>query len=173
MLAGVRLPSRRAEPATVTRRAVLCGSVAVAAAVLGGCTSAPPEPATSESPTAQPDADADAGVRESVALDEAAIIALYDAVISAHPGLADQLGPLREEHAAHLDSMAAPPPAAPPAPAIGSRPQAISALIDAEQRAVAARTAACEAAAGADLARVTALIAASEAGHAEFLRRVT
>ena len=62
---------------------------------------------------------------------------------------------------------------APVPPVVGSRSEAVAAVTDAEQRAIAQRTAACEAATGAELARLTALIAASEAGHVEYLRGVT
>jgi len=139
------------------------------AIVVVGC-SREPEPLPT-SATSEPDVDAQ--VRAAIAAQEAAIIGLYDAVIAAHPGLAGDLRPVRDEHAAHLDAMATPPASTPPTPAIGSRPQAVRALIDAEQQAVAQRTSACEAATGADIARLAALIAASEAGHAEFLRGLT
>ena len=128
-----------------------------------------PLPSDSPSPTA----DVDAQVRVSVADGEAQLIALYDAVLAAHQGLAADLEPLRAEHIAHADAVAATPTPAGPAPTVGSRPQALAALIEAEQQAVAQRTGACEASTAADLARTVALIAASEAGHAEFLRGIT
>jgi hypothetical protein len=153
-----------AAPVGLTRRALLGGSAALAAGVLAACTSDPtPVPSDSPSPTA----DADAQVRVSVADGEAQLIALYDAVLAAHPGLAADLEPLR------ADAVAATPTPAGPAPTVGSRPQALAALIEAEQQAVAQRTGACEASTAADLARTVALIAASEAGHAEFLRGIT
>lgn len=184
MLAGVHRPwtsvtgsadalaRRVGGPAStgLTRRALLGGSAALAAGVLAACTS-DPVPAPSDSPS--PAADADAQVRVTVADGEAQLIALYDAVIAAHPGLAPDLEPLRAEHLAHADAVAAAPSPAGPAPAVGSRPQALAALIEAEQQAVAQRTGACEASTASDLARTLALIAASEAGHAEFLRGIT
>ena len=159
-----------AAPVGLTRRALLGGSAALAAGVLAACTS-DPTPAPSDSPS--PTADVDAQVRVSVADGEAQLIALYDAVLAAHPGLAADLEPLRAEHIAHADAVAATPTPAGPAPTVGSRPQALAALIEAEQQAVAQRTGACEASTAADLARTVALIAASEAGHAEFLRGIT
>lgn len=149
---------------------MLGGAATLTAVFVAGC-SRETGPVPTSSPTSEPDDDAQ--VRAAIAAEEAAIIGLYDAVIAAHPGLAGDLGPVRDEHAAHLDTMTSPPPSAPPAPAVGSRPQAISALIEAEQQAVAQRTSACESATGAEIARLAALIAASEAGHAEFLRRLT
>jgi hypothetical protein len=169
MLAGVHQPTARTR-ASVTRRALLGGSAVVTAAVLVGCSSEP-EPKPSDSPTPEPDADAQ--VRARVASDEIAIIALYDAVMAAHPDLSPELMPLRDEHAEHRDAVGDASATTSPTPAVGTRPQAIAALIEAEQRAVAERTTACEAAAGTDVARLVALIAASEAGHAEYLRGLT
>jgi hypothetical protein len=110
-------------------------------------------------------------VRSDVAAQEAAIIALYDAAIAAHPDLATDLATLRDEHAEHAEAVGSPAPA-PSAPAVGSRAEALAAITEAEKQAIAQRTAACEAASGADLARLTALIAASEAGHVEYLRGI-
>lgn len=149
--------------------------MALGTALLAGCTSAPePAPTGSEAPS--PDPDADAQVRLDVAANEASIIGLYDAVLAAYPGLADALAPLREEHRAHAAAMGDPTDVGPAdgGPAeVGSRPQALAALIEAEQQAVAQRTSACEATSQEELARTIALIAASEAGHAEFLRGIT
>lgn len=171
MLAGVQGPETTRTPRprgpALTRRALIGGSALVGVSlVAAACSSSPsPEPA----PTQTPEPDADAAVRTEVAAGEAALIALYDAVIAAHPALAPDLTAIREEHAAHAEAMGLPAPSS-ASPAVGTQAQALAALTDAEQQAVAARTAACEAATGADLARITALIAASEAGHAEYLR---
>jgi hypothetical protein len=110
-------------------------------------------------------------VRADVAAQESAIIALYDAVIAAHPALATDLAAIRDEHAAHAEAMGVAGPST-ASPVVGTRAEALAALSDAEKQAIAQRTAACEAASGADLARVTALIAASEAGHVEYLRGI-
>lgn len=168
---GPRRVGRALRESALTRRSVLAGSAVAGLALLVGCTSDPaPAPSGSSS---QPEPDADAPVRASVASDEAAIIALYDAVLAAYPGLSADLAPLRDEHIAHAEAMASPtgPAATPAAP--GSQPRALAALIEAEQQAIAQRTSACEASTGADIARTIALIAASEAGHAEFLRGLT
>lgn len=137
------------------------------AAVLAGCSSEP-EPTPSDSPS--PETDADAQVRAIVTADETSIISLYDAVIAAHPDLSGDLSPLRDEHVAHREAMGDPSSSTPPAPAVGTRAQAITALVEAERQAVAQRTTACETATGTDVTRLVALIAASEAGHAEYLR---
>ena len=174
MLTGVHGPETHAAPlqgAQLTRRALLGGSALVGASlVVAACTPAPaPEPSDS---SGAPAPDADAQVRAAVAADEASLIALYDAVIAAHPALASDLAAVRDEHREHADAMGVTPsPVA--APAVGSRTEALTALTEAEKRAVGQRTAACEAAAAEELARLTALIAASEAGHAEYLRGLT
>jgi hypothetical protein len=154
----------------LSRRALLSGSALAGAVLLvGACTSAP-SPAPTVSPDPGPDPDEQ--VRAGVAADEAQLLALYDAVIAAHPALAASLTAIRAEHAEHAAAMGV--SATPPAPpAVGSRAEAVAALIAAEQQAIAQRTVACEASAEGDLARLTALIAASEAGHAEFLRGLT
>lgn len=139
------------------------------AALIAAACSPSPSPEPSDSATAAPDADAQ--VRVDVAAQEAAIIALYDAVIAAHPALASDLSTIRDEHAAHAEAMGVAGPSTAP-PAIGTRAEALAAVSDAEKQAIAQRTAACEAASGADLARITALIAASEAGHVEYLRGI-
>ena len=137
-----------------------------------GCTStADPDSSSASGTDPAPAPEADAAVRAGVAADEAALIALYDAVIAAHPDLAGDLTPLRDEHVAHAESMGALESAPVPA-GVGTRAQALAAIREAEQRAVAERTASCEECTTADLARLTALIAASEAGHAQFLRGI-
>lgn len=147
----------------------MASSALVGASLVVAACSPSPSPDATDTPA--PTLDPDAQVRADVAAAEASLLALYDAVIAAHPALARDLTAVREEHAAHAEAMGlATAPA--DAPAVGSRAEALAALTDAEQRAIAQRTAACESASGADLARVTALIAASEAGHVEYLRGI-
>ncbi len=173
MLAGVHRSFPPTSGGRMTRRAVLGSAAALGAALVAACTSSPEPAPTTGTSSPEPDADADAPVRTSVAQDEAAIIALYDAVIAAYPGLSGDLVPLRDEHMAHAEAMGTSTPSAAASAAPASQPQALAALIDAEQQAIAQRTAACEASTSTDLARTVALIAASEAGHAEFLRGLT
>lgn len=159
-----RLPGER-----LTRRALLGGSALMAAGLVAACTAAP-APGPTQAPT--PDVDPDTEVTAALAADEAALIDLYDAVMTAHPALTPELATLRDEHVAHADAVGASPTASPSAPAVGSRAEALAALLAAEEQAVAQRTAACEAASATELARLAALIAASEAGHAQFLRGI-
>lgn len=161
MLSDMRRPG-------LTRREILGGSVLLG--VLVACTSDPSPGPTAT--TSAPGPDPDAAVRADVAQQEADLIALYDATVTAHPDLTESLAVIRAEHAAHAEAMGVGATAATPASVASVRGQALADLIAAEQQAVALRTAACEACAESDLARITALIAASEAGHAEFLRGV-
>ncbi len=171
MLTGVHgQETPEAQPrGPLTRRALIGGSALIGAALVAAACSPSPSPEPSDSATPEPDADAQ--VRADVAAQESAIIALYDAVIAAHPALASDLSAIRDEHAAHAEAMGVTGPSAAP-PVVGTQAEALAALSDAEKQAIAQRTAACEAASGADLARVTALIAASEAGHVEYLRGI-
>ena len=171
MLTGVHghETSEEALRGRVTRRALIGGSALIGASLMAAACSPGPSPEPTDTSTPEPDVDAQ--VRSNVAAQEAAIIALYDAVMAAHPELASDLAALRDEHAEHAEALGSPAPAS-SAPAIGSRAEALAAVSEAEKQAIAQRTAACEAASGADLARLTALIAASEAGHVEYLRGI-
>jgi hypothetical protein len=171
MLTGVHghETSEEALRGRVTRRALIGGSALIGASLMAAACSPSPSPEPTDTSTPEPDVDAQ--VRSDVAAQEVAIIALYDAVMAAHPELASDLATLRDEHAEHAEALASPAPAS-SAPAIGSRAEALAAVTEAEKQAIAQRTAACEAASGADLARLTALIAASEAGHVEYLRGI-
>lgn len=175
MLAGVHgaeTPGRPKPPeasreALLTRRALIAGSALAGVSLVFTACSPSPSPGPTDTPA--PTEDPDAQVRADVAAAEAALIALYDATIAAYPALASDLTVVRDEHAAHAEAMGVTPSPV-STPAVGSRAEALAALADAEQQAIAQRTAACESASGPDLARVTALIAASEAGHVEYLR---
>lgn len=173
MLTGVQghETSEEALRGRVTRRALIGTSALIGASLVAAACSPSPSPEPTDTPAPEPDVDADAQVRSDVAAQEAAIIALYDAVVAAHPELATDLAALRDEHAEHAEALGSPTPAS-GAPAVGSRAEALAAVMEAEKQAIAQRTAACEAASGADLARLTALIAASEAGHVEYLRGI-
>jgi hypothetical protein len=147
-----------------TRRAVLGGA---ALAALAGCTTETPAPPPGPGPQAQ--------LLMGALQGEAALIALYDAVLAAHPGLRTRLGPLRDHHSRHLAVLrhhlvragAVPAPPRPPAVPAGQA-RALGALRTAEHRAAAARADEVRRAAP-GLAQLLASIGACEAGHAQVL----
>lgn len=154
-----------------TRRALL---LAAAGAALAGCTDgaapvpAPPAPV-----------DPDVALREAAVARERALLRSYDAVLLALPSLAQRLLPVREEHAAHLDALTGPQPAAGPSPS--AAPGAPAVPPPATAAAALAGLAAAEAqastahardvpAASRGLAGLLASLAASEASHPVVLR---
>ncbi len=159
--------SRSVPPA---RRAVLGGSAALLAAA-AGCTSI----GQAESPPAGPEVTLLDGVIDN----EAALVALYDAVLTAHPGLAGRLRPLREHHAQHLTVLkrhyvpgsatgTATPAPRPTASAPATESRSLAAIRGAERRAAAARADEVRRA-SAGLSQLLAAIGACEAGHAQEL----
>jgi hypothetical protein len=153
--------------AAPTRRAMLGGATLAA---LAGCTRVGPAAAPPPGPEVR--------LLEGAIQSEAALIALYDAVLAAHRGLLPRLGPLRDHHARHLavlrrhyvpgtgTATPTPPPPAPRVPAGESR--AVGALRAAERGAAAARADEVRRAAP-GLAQLLASIGACEAGHAQVL----
>lgn len=110
--------------------------------------------------------------------DERDLLAAYDATIAAHPDLADRLGPMREDHARHVEALAgllsastspsASATSVPPPEVPAERAGALAALRSAEQNAAAARTDSCVAASG-DRAALLGSVAACESSHAAVL----
>jgi hypothetical protein len=146
-----------------TRRAVLGGA---ALAALAGC--------TTERPTPPPRPGPQVRLLMGALQGETALIALYDAVLAAHPGLHTRLDPLRDHHTRHLAVLrqhlirgGAPPTVTPPAVPAGQA-RALGALRAAESRAAAARADEVRRAAP-GLAQLLASIGACEAGHAQVL----
>ncbi|MEU6240450.1 hypothetical protein [Streptomyces sp. NPDC047024] len=85
------------------RRRTLLASAAGAAALLTGCTSGTGPASTVSSPSAR--------ARKRAAADSTALLARYDAVLAAHPGLGERISPLRAAvaaHAAAFDGRATP-----------------------------------------------------------------
>jgi hypothetical protein len=157
-------------PAAPTRRAVLGGSAALLATVTG-CTTA----GRAEAPPPGPEVTLLAGTIQ----DEAALLALYEAVLTAHPSLAGRLGPLRDHHSHHLTVLkrhyvpgtntgTATPAPAPTATSPDGESRAVAALRGAERRAAAARADEVGRATP-GLAQLLASIGACEAGHAQVL----
>jgi hypothetical protein len=158
---------------TPTRRAVLAGSAAVLAAATGGCAGA----GQADAPPAGPEVVLLDGVIQS----ESGLVALYDAVLAAHSGLAGRLGPLREHHVQHLAVLkrhyvpgsttgTATPAPRPVATAPASQAGALAAIRGAERRAAAARADEVRRVSP-GLSQLLASIGACEAGHAQELAR--
>jgi hypothetical protein len=155
---------------TPTRRAVL-GGTTVMLATAAGCTSV----GQAEAPAAGPEVTLLDGAIQS----EAALIALYDAVLAAHQGLAGRLTSLRDHHVQHLAVLkrhyvpgsttgTAVPAPRPTATSPGTQARALSAIRSAERKAAGARAdEVLRASPG--LSQLLASIGACEAGHAQEL----
>ncbi|OIJ91043.1 hypothetical protein BIV25_30390 [Streptomyces sp. MUSC 14] len=150
------------------RRRTLLASAA-GAALLAGCTSGPDSGGGTPSVTER--------ARARAAGDSRALLARYDAVLAAHPGLADRLRPLRAQVAAHVAAFADGTPAAPgkssaapsPAPAVpAAEKDALAALATAE-RTLADRRAKDLLDVPGESARLLASVAAAGATHAYLL----
>ncbi|GAA0459761.1 lipoprotein [Streptomyces olivaceiscleroticus] len=175
------MPQPSTHPSThVRRRALLAGAALGSAALLAGC---------SEEPAASDDMDSAAGrtLLDKGARDSGALLARYDATLTAHPALERRLRPLRDEVARHVGAFTFPeatgsPSATPSATASPSRTperqrapkvpgtekKALAALAEAERHTADLRTAALVSAPP-EVARLLASIAAAGAAHAYLL----
>ena len=153
---------------TPTRRAVLGGSAAVLATATG---------CTRVGQASVPPPGPEVTLLDGVIQNEARLIALYDAVLAAHPGLAGRLKPLREHHVQHLTVLrrhyvpgsATPTPTPQPAAtAPQGEAKAVSAIRSAERKAANARADEVRRATP-GLSQLLASIGACEAGHAQEL----
>ncbi|MFJ3664737.1 hypothetical protein ACIPPM_30280 [Streptomyces sp. NPDC090119] len=163
-------PSPRARSGP--RRRTLLASLAGFGALLAGCSSG--------SGPAERAASAATRARARAARDSADLLARYDAVLDAHPALADRLAPLRSAVAAHRkafggtdDSKAkngeratSSPSPAPTAPA--DQKEALTSLASAE-RTVADRRAGALLEVPGELARLLASVSAAGSAHAYLL----
>ncbi|MFK4108766.1 hypothetical protein [Streptomyces sp. NPDC002176] len=154
------------------RRRTLLASLAGFGALLAGCSSG--------SGPAERAASAATRARARAARDSADLLARYDAVLDAHPALADRLAPLRSAVAAHRDAFggtddskakngkkAKPSPSpAPTAPA--DQKEALTSLASAE-RTVADRRAGALLEVPGELARLLASVSAAGSAHAYLL----
>ncbi|MDG9714410.1 hypothetical protein [Streptomyces sp. DH10] len=158
------------------RRSLL--AVGPAAFALAGCTAGGEVPGDPEDgPSA-----ADRRARARAARDSEGLVERYDAVIAAHPGLAERLRPLRAETVRHAQAFgggpgrkAAPSPspssssAAPSAPAVpGDDKEALASLAAAERELADRRAKALLGMPG-ELARLLASVAAAGAAHVYLL----
>ncbi|MFJ9567715.1 hypothetical protein ACIRQQ_47825 [Streptomyces fuscichromogenes] len=162
---------------SLLRRRSLIVSVA-SAAVLVGC-SADPESAGSGGSTS-----VSARARARAARDSRGLLRQYDAVLAAHPALAERLRPLRAEvaaHAAAFEEGAAASPTATGSPSATASPSA-SPTVPADEKSALAALAAAERGLAdqraralldlpGELARLLAGVAAAGAGHAYLLTK--
>ncbi|MEU2716571.1 hypothetical protein [Streptomyces sp. NPDC007205] len=151
-------------PSGPRRRSLLAS--AAGAALLVGC-SADPDSGGGPSATAR--------ARARAAGDSRGLLERYDAVLAAHPGLAERLHPLRAQVAAHAAAFTdgAPPTTTAsvspsPAPVPAAEKDALAGLAAAE-RALAGRRAKELLEVPGELARLLASVAAAGATHAYLL----
>lgn len=166
-----------------SRRHILqIGVALVAALVAGACTDGERPQARPELPTrtgdplpsADPSVDSDDRLRAGAADRERHLLDLHAATLRRHPGLADQLVPLTEHHAAHLSALDLSARRRPRRRArVATRPGAALRDVSAAERLAAkADIAACARARSPDLARLLASIAGCEAAHGVLLGEV-
>jgi hypothetical protein len=176
------LPARA--PAGPRRRSLLVS--AAGAALLVGCSSGSPGSGSPDSG----DAPAAERIRARAARDSRELVRRYDAVIAAHPALAERLRPLRAQVAAHAEafggtaepspgaSPATPGPEGPaapadaassPSPGVPADEKQALALLAAEERSLSDRHAAALLRAPGELARLLASVAAAGAAHVYLL----
>ncbi|MEU8971557.1 hypothetical protein AB0D11_20190 [Streptomyces monashensis] len=156
------------------RRRTLLASTA-GAALLAGCTSGPDSGGGTPSVTQR--------ARARAAGDSRALLARYDAVLAAHPGLADRLRPLRAQVAAHVtaftdgtdgttatpDKSPASPSPAPTAAAVPAAEKDALAVLATAERTLADRRAKDLLHVPGESARLLASVAAAGAAHAYLL----
>ena len=126
-------------------------------------------------PTESTAAPSPATVSSAVAAQERELVALYDAVIAAHPELASALQVIADQHREHavaLEDGGDEAATASVSPAPAEAQAALATLIAAERRAMRQRVDACVEADAPGLARTLAYIAASEGSHVAALRDV-
>ncbi|MGW2778814.1 hypothetical protein ACWC4C_41120 [Streptomyces olivaceoviridis] len=156
-------PSR--VPSGPRRRTLLVS--AAGGALLTGCSAGPESGDDGPSATQR--------ARARAARDSRGLLARYDAVLAAHPGLADRLRPLRAQVAAHAAAFtdgtaptASATATASAAPVPAAEKDAVAGLAAAE-RALADRRAKDLLEAPGELARLLASVAAAGAAHAYLL----
>ncbi|MFI9617073.1 hypothetical protein ACIHCM_36365 [Streptomyces sp. NPDC052023] len=172
------LPPRM--PSGPRRRTLLAS--AAGTALLTGCSGGTEGPGTTGgSPSAA------ARARARAARDSDGLVARYDAVIAAHPGLAERLRPLRDAAVRHAEAFGgvvttSPAPASPTPAATGPGSRNVSSTVPDTERAALAELAATEQALAdrraeallgvpGELARLLASVAAAGAAHAYLLTK--
>jgi len=167
----VPYPSPPRIPSGPRRRTLLASAAGIA--LLTGCTAGADSGGTGPSATVR--------ARARAAEDSRALLARYDAVLAAFPGLAERLRPLRTEVAAHVAAFAegatpaatpsgsaSPSRAASPSPVPATEQDALASLAAAE-RTLADRRAKALLDVPGEPARLLASVAAAGAAHAYLL----
>ncbi|MFE0811988.1 hypothetical protein ACFW4M_16085 [Streptomyces sp. NPDC058794] len=170
------LPASPRLPSGPRRRSLLAS--AAGAALLVGCSGGSDSGGPGDDPSAAERA------RARAARDSEALAGRYAAVITAHPGLAERLRPLREEVVRHAEAFgavrAASPEASPSVSARAAGPEdgsvavpagekdALALLVAAERELTDRRTGALAGVPG-ELARLLASVAAAGAAHVYLL----
>ncbi|WP_162824070.1 hypothetical protein [Peterkaempfera bronchialis] len=151
-----------------TRRALLSATLGGAALTLTACSDGAPSPRKAATP------DPDVALRRRAAEATTALIAAYDAALTAHPALAARLHPLRAQLLQHRTAFSTTPPT-PPTPPTTAPPTSpptpaatLTALAAAERRTADTRITALPTASP-ELARLLASVAAAGAVHALLL----
>jgi hypothetical protein len=144
--------------------------------MLVACTQdAEPDATGSSASDSAPGTTVEAGSAEAV--DEARLIARYDAVLSAPDAVPAAalalLTSIRDQHIAHRDALGGASPAPAPADPAGTWQAALADLVDAERVASKSRIRACVESADPETARLLTLIGASEAAHVPALRELS
>ncbi|MER5210846.1 hypothetical protein ABT063_09765 [Streptomyces sp. NPDC002838] len=157
------------------RRSLL--ATAAGAALLAGCSDGSDSESTGRSPSAAERA------RARAARESRGLVERYDAVLAAHPALAERLAPLRAEVVRHAEafggarqaspratetSPSASPSVSPPVAVPGNEKDALAELAAAERSLADRRTRALLDVPG-ELARLLASVAAAGAAHAYLL----
>ena len=156
-------------PSGPRRRSVLAS--AAGAALLVGCSGKESEESAGGSPSVSEK------VRARAARDSAGLLEHYDAVIAAHPAVAEQLGALRAEVVRHAEAFggtarkASPtaPESASPSAAVPANEKDALAELAAAERALADRRFTALLDVPGELARLLASVAAAGAAHAYLL----
>jgi hypothetical protein len=164
----VPYPSSLRGPSGPRRRTLLAS--AAGAALLAGCSADPDSGGDGPSATDR--------ARARAAQDSAGLLERYDAVLAAHPALAERLRPLRAEVAAHAKAFGGAAATKSPSPAASTaspsvvpatEKDALAGLATAE-RTLADRRAKALLDVPGELARLMASVAAAGAAHAYLLR---
>ena len=172
------MPTNRDARAITRREGLIAAALTLPVGLIAACNNSADSAPTSDSTASAAGSSAvvDANtLTQEVGADESALIALYDAALSAVPNTDARhtvLAGIREQHVSHLDALGVPPTTGGASNPLPIDPAALlTALARAENAAARSRIRACEAAPDAALARLLVFIAASESSHGAELRR--